>query len=207
MREVPSYYKKRLGDMGGYLSDGVTPKMRLVFGPDAKRPHGKLAGQPKYVDPETGKVMPFWILEQWYPASMCGSRETWAFEFLGPFPADCQQDCCNGGFWGLRMPITTDGTMMELTDQVLDYIERRQFADVKWSMMSEIERQQALDANLSEREQKSDARSLDEYIELADHFAINKEKEDNADNRIFVFPESIQPQAKGIREAIGRPNI
>jgi len=207
MREVPSYYKQRLGDMGGYLADGVTPKMRLVFGPEAKRAHGKLAGKPKYVDPDTGVVMPFWILEQWYPPEMCGSRETWAYDFMGPYPADCQKDCCNGGFWGLRMPITTDGTVMELTDQVLDFIERRQFADVKWSLLSEIERQKAIDADLSDREKSADAKSLEEYIDLADHFATHKTEEDNADNRIFVFPDSIQPNAKGIREAIGRPNI
>jgi hypothetical protein len=206
-REVPKHYKQRLGDMGGYLTDGVTPKMRLVFAPEAKRPHGKWAGTPKYVDPETNTVMPFWILEQWYPPTMLGSRDTWDYDFLGIYPADCRQDCCNGGFWGLRMPITTDGTVMELTDQVLDFIERRQFADVQWSLLSEIERQRALDANLSEREQKSDAESLEEYIALSDHYFAHKQGEDNADNRIFVFPEHIQPQAKGIREAIGRPNI
>lgn len=199
-------YEQRLADMYGRLPNGK-PKLRIVTPEEAVRPHGKWAGSAKYFHPETGKRLECLMVEMWIPPTMMGSRESWPHELMGPFPADCDGDCCDRGYWSLKFPISVDGEFVPLDEGTMQSIERKQFFDVQWSLMSEIERQQALDANLSEREQKSDARSLDEYIELADHFAINKEKEDNADNRIFVFPESIQPQAKGIREAIGRPNI
>ncbi len=206
MEQISEEFKKRLGDIGGRLPNG-TPKLRLVFGPDARRPHGKLAGTLKYLDPETGKPYPWWVLELWIPPSLCGTREAWSNEYFGPYPADCHLDCCNGGFWGLKTVIHSNGEFLPINESVMQSIERKQYLDVEFSLLDEKERLAVLDAQLSERETNADAKSLEEYIALSDHYFAHKEGEDNADNRIFVFPESIQPQAKGIREAIGRPNI
>jgi len=207
MEAISEEFKKRLGDIGGRLPDG-TPKLRLVFGEDCRRPHGKLAGTHKYLDPDTGKPYPFWILEMWVPPELCGSRESWPYDLFGTYPADCGMDCCNHGFWGIKTPIVSPNwEFLPINESVIQSIERKQFMDIQFSMLDEKARLEALDTHLSEREKNADAKSLEDYIELSDHYFANKEGEDNADNRIFVFPEHIQPNAKGIREPVGRPTI
>ena len=205
-KQVPEYFKRRLADLEGCLPDG-TSKNRLVFGPDAKRAHGKLAGTYKYIDPDSGQPMPFWIWETWYPPQMCGDRETWNYDFLGPYPADCRLDCCNGGYWGLRSPITTCGEYIELSEETLLSIERKQFMDIQFSMLNEVEQLAFIDAQLSERNKKSDEEAFAEYIERVEDYSIHKEKWDNDDNRVFVFPEKYASTKKGIKEAIGRPKV
>lgn len=207
MSRIPDYYKKRLGDLEGYLADGKTPKLRLVFAPETKRTHGKLAGLPKYHDPETGEPLKCWVLECWYPATMCGSREEWQYELLGPYPADCHEDCCNGGFWGIRSPITTYGEYIELTESVLSSIERKQFMDIQWSLLSEVERQKQLDASLSERNKKLDAEAWDEMNVRLDEYAKNKEKWDNDDNRVFSWADKYAINVPGSKMPIGGPKL
>ncbi len=101
--EVPEYFNKALLDIGGRREDGGA-KLRVVP-PGYKRRHGKLAGQVKYINPLTCKAVDFWVLETWMPAHLAGTREGWPYELLGPYPTDCDQDCCNRGFWGFKLAI------------------------------------------------------------------------------------------------------
>ena len=204
--EISKEFQRRLGDIGGRLPDG-TPKLRLVFGPEAKRPHGKLQGTYKYIDPETGTPMPFWILEMWVPPQLCGERETWNYDFMGIYTADCDQPCCNRGYWGIKSPITVDGTLLPITESVMQSIERKHFMDIQFSMLNEVEQLAFIDAQLSERNKKSDEEAFAEYIDRVEDYSIHKEKWDNDDNRVFVFPEKYASTKKGIKEAIGRPKV
>ncbi len=54
--ELSKEHQRRLGDLYGYLPNG-TPRLRIVTPDEAKRPHGKLAGTYKYLNPETGGPM------------------------------------------------------------------------------------------------------------------------------------------------------
>ena len=206
MSEVISEdFKRRLGDIGGRLPDG-TPKLRLVFAPDMKRPHGKLAGLPKYIDPDTGKPMPFWVLEIWIPPVMCGERENWNSEFMGPYPADCDLDCCNRGYWGIKTPIATaNGEYLPINESVMQSIERKQYMDIQWSLKSETEQLAAYDARLLAREQKANADAMEEYFRRLDRYATNKEREDNADNRVFAWADKYMINAP--KMPIGSPKV
>lgn len=214
MRKPPDYYAKRLGDIEGYLPDGKTPKLRLVFAPEALRPHGKLQGKPKYIDPNTGEVMKFWVVECHYPAAFCGSREAWNYDLLGTYPADCNEDCCNGGFWGFRMPISVSGEYIELTEETLHSIEQKLFADFEWSMLSEIQRQEAIDSRLSREKQMKDETVWHEQNENRDHYLTHQLQEDNADNRVWSFGNKITIGGKeydvptinrpGLNEPVGK---
>lgn len=209
MKQVPEYYKKRLGDLEGFLPDGKTPKLRLVFGPEAFHAHGVRKGKPKYINPDTGEPMNFWVLECWYPPAMVGSREQWPHDLMGPYPADCHQPCCNGGFWGFRSPITTYGEFIELTEDTLSLIERRQMMDVKWSLMDEVSRLNYLNEQQSAAEKIADAESWETQNVWADEYATNREKEDGADTRLIVpmGKNAISDRVKGGKEAIGHPLI
>lgn len=171
--------------MGGRLPNGQ-PKMRLVWGSDAIRPHGIAKGQPKYYDPSTLKPFECWILEQWFPPSMCGTREEWKHEMMGPYPADCHEDCCNGGFWGIRSPIIYgDGTApKELTDAVMRDIQTMQFFDHQWSMDGEISRLHQLETALASRDHEMAETIDNERRQLDDWLLTNKEKLDAADTRV-----------------------
>ena len=206
-REVPEYYKRRLADMGGRLPDG-TPRLRLVFGPDAKRAHGQLKGIGKYLDPETGKPFAWWFVEQWVPATMCGTRETWNYEFLGTYPGDCDRDCCNRGYWSVRFPVCGgNGEYIPLTDATLDSIERKQYADIQFSMLDEISRLEQLDKLMAKRD-KNVAEVVDsQATEIGEHYFSHKEKEDNADNRVYSMPGGLSSAIPGAKYPVGRPNI
>lgn len=207
--KVPDYYIKRLGDLEGYLPDGKTPKLRVVFGPEARHAHGLRKGNHKYINPDTGEPMNFWVLEAWYPPTMIGSREVWPYDLMGPYPADCNQDCCNGGFWGFRSPITTYGECMELTEETLSLIERRQLMDIKWSLMSEIQRLEYLNEQKSAADKIADAENWKTQNEWADTYATYKEKEDAADTRVIMpmGKNALSDRIKGGKEAIGHPKI
>lgn len=204
--QVPEYFIQRLKDMGGCLPNGA-PKNRLVFAPETFRAHGKLKGKPKYADPDTGESYKCWVWETWYPASMCGEREDWNEEFLGPYPADCEADCCNRGYWGIRTIIATpQSAYIPLTEETLSAIERKQFADVQWSMESDKSRLEQLDAALSARNKQADADALDALLREYEHYANHKEDLDNADNRVFSWGEKyLINTGKGAKEAIGSP--
>lgn len=194
--------------MEGYLPDGATPKNRLVFAPETRRTHGKMAGKFKYMNPDTEEPYECWVWETWYPASMCGDRETWQYELLGPYPADCNLECCNGGFWGLRSIIATpQSAYIALTEETLLSIEQKQFMDLEWSMLTEVERQRQLDASLSAREQKADEESLEEYLKILDNYSTNKEEMDNADNRVFSWADKYMIGGKNSKMPVGAPKI
>jgi hypothetical protein len=202
-------YENTLAELGGRLPNGQ-PKMRIVA-PDerlAQRPHGKWKGTPKYFDPESGKQIECLMLEQWYPPEMLGSPEAWPEELMGPFPADCDKECCNNGFWGMRSPLMyADGKFLPLSDAVMESIKQKNFFDAKWSALSEIERQRQLDANLSAREQKADADAEKAADEVWSHYATRKEQEDNADNRVWSLGKYDSPHVKGNKEPIGKPKL
>ncbi len=204
--EISKEFEQRLADMGGRLPNGK-PKLRFVFGPDAKRAHGTLAGRPKYLLPDTGRPMPWNILEAWLPPEMAGPRETWPYDLLGPYPADCHEDCCDGGIWGLRTPITnTNGEFIPICEATMHMIERKQFMDVKWSLTDEITRQNMLDRALSDRNNQTDRESREEHAHIRDHYLTNKETLDNADNRVTVgFGKNTLPDVKGGKLPIGPP--
>lgn len=204
MKTVPTDYNKRLADMGGRLPDG-TPKLRLVFSPETKRVHGRVAGQWKYPDPANlANPLPWWFLETWIPPQMCGTRETWPYKLFGPYPADCQKDCCNGGYWGLKMPITTNGEFIELSEATMQAVERKQYMDVQFSMLTEAARLEALNEQKAAADKRADDDAWEEHNVLQDRYLNVKEAEDNADNRAFVFPTGMAPQGKNIRLPIGK---
>ncbi len=89
----------------------------------------------------------------------------------------------------------------------MEYIERRQFIDLQWSLLTETERLAQLNANLSDREQKTDAENLDQYLGILEDYANNKEELDNADNRVFSFADHLASAKAGAKEAVGRPKI
>lgn len=208
-KKVPDCYKQRLADLEGYLPDGKTPKLRIVFGPEAKHAHGLRKGGHKYINPDTGEPMNFYVLECWYPPSMVGPRDSWPYELMGPYPSDCNQDCCNGGFWGFRSPITISGECMELTEETLSLIERRQLMDIKWSLMSEIQRLEYLNEQKSAADKMADAKTWETQNIWADEYATNREKEDGADTRVIIGlgKNAISDRVKGGKEAIGHPKI
>ncbi len=180
---IPQEFITRLADMGGRLPDG-TPKMRIVFAPETRRAHGIAQGHYKYVNPETGKVMPFYVLEQHYPPSMLGPRENWP-ESMGIYPGDCAEDCCNHGYWGFRSALTTNGSFQELNSHVMDMIEQRQYQDLAFSMLDEISRQEHINKLMAERDKNAAEVAARESTAIGDDYFLHKEKEDNADNRVF----------------------
>ena len=190
--------------MEGYLSDGKTPKNRLVFAPETKRRHGKLAGSYKYCDPNTGKPLECWVWETWYPAEMCGPRETWNYEFMGVYPQDCGEECCNHGYWGLRSPITTHGQYIDLTEATLDCIRQKQFFDLEWSILSETERLRELDSQLARDKEMDAEEAWKRFNEDRDHYLSHKQKEDNADNRVYA---GLGVTTKGGKMPIGKPKL
>lgn len=205
--KLEARHERRLADLYGKLPNGKA-KLRIVTPSEAVRPHGKLQGLPKYIEPETGQKMPFLVLEMWCPPEMCGSREAWPYDLLGPYPADCQEDCCNGGFWGLKMPLTVNGEYLPVSETLIDAICKKQFIDVEWSLLTEIERQNHIDESLSRSKQKRDEEAWDEFISERDHYATHKTQEDNADNRVFIgFGKNALPETKGGKMPIGKPKI
>ncbi len=204
--QLSKEHEQILADIGGRLPSGK-PKLRIVSPDEAKRPHGKLKGTPKYLDPETGKPMECLMLEMWVAPELCGTPETWPSELLGPYPATCSLDCCNGGFWGLRSPLSANGEYVPVTDQLMEAVRGNQYMSLQWSLLSETERLEKCNANLSERNQKSDEEAFKEYDSNLESYLINKEKEDNADNRVFSFPKGIKPDFKNVNMAIGGPKI
>jgi hypothetical protein len=151
--------------------------------------------------------MPFWILEMWIPPEMCGERETWNYDFLGPYPADCDKDCCNHGYWGMKSPITVSGEFLPINESVLDSIQRKQFMDIQFSLLSEVERQRQLDASLSERNKKADAEAVEEMHSKLDEYATYKEKWDNDDNRVFSWADKYLIGGKNSKMPAGGPKL
>ena len=127
--QLSKEHEQILADMAGRLPNGK-PKLRIVTPAEAVRPHGILKGKPKYIDPESGKQMPFLIVEQWYPPTMLGSEEEWDTEYLGPHPSKCSDDCCNNGIWGFRFPLTVNGEYIPFSQALMDAFQKRQFIDL-----------------------------------------------------------------------------
>lgn len=199
-------HEQLLADMAGRLPNG-NPKLRIVTPEEAVRPHGQLAGVPKYLDPVSGQQMPFLVLEQWYPPTMLGSEETWNEEVMGIFPGKCGQDCCNNGYWGFRMPLTDmSGQYMPYTDYLMESIKRRQFVDIDWSKRSPEERLAFLDAERAFAEQKAAEIAQTDHAERYEHYLQHKTQEDNADNRIIIgLGKNTLPDTKGGKLPIGSP--
>lgn len=199
-------YDNRLAEISGRLPNGQ-PKLRIVTPEEAVRPHGKMQGLPKYLDPETGIQMPFLVLEMWISPELCGSRESWQYDLLGPYPADCPLDCCNHGYWGMKSPLTTAGEIIPLSESLIDSICRKQYMDIAFSALSEKERLESLDASLSERNKKAEETAWAEFNENLDHYATHKTQEDNADNRVIIGlgKNAFSDYVKGGKSPIGRP--
>lgn len=194
-----------LADLAGRLSNGK-PKLRIVTPTEAVRPHGILKGKPKYPNPETGKQMPFLILEQWYPPSMLGEKENWNEEFLGIYPAECSDDCCNNGFWGLRSPLTNpNGEYIPFSERMMESIKRRQYIDIKWAEKTDTERLDYLEAERATANSKKAEAAWEQQNLNRDHYLNHKTEEDNADNRVFSFGEKHATLNKGAKEPIGSP--
>lgn len=205
--EIKPEYEQRLADMSGRLPNGK-PKMRILLPTEAVRPHGKWKGEPKYIDPESGARMECLVLEQWYPPELLPIKELWPTELMGPYPTECGESCCNGGFWGLRMPLMyPDGQFLPLTEGLIRSIEQKHFFDVTWSGLSEIERQRQLDASLSARNQKADADALRNSNEVLEYYATNKKEMDNADNRVWSWGDKLATNGKNSKMPVGKPNI
>lgn len=205
--EIPAYYKNRLADMEGYVPGTDIPKLRLVFGGEDKHKHGTRQGFHKYVNPQTMEPMAFWILECWYPPEMLGPRDSWNYDFMGPYPADCKQDCCNGGYWGFRAVLSWCGEFRPLNEETLSMIEQKHFNDVKWSLMNEVSRLNFLNEQQEAAKLRASAESWEVHNEWADEYATKREQEDNADNRVFSFGGDNALVGKNAKMPIGSPKI
>ena len=191
------------------MRENGKPKLRIVE-PYVRRPHGALKGAYKYIDPNSGKPMPFYVLEMWMPPDMCGGRDTWNYDLLGPYPADCWQECCDGGFWGFKLALASPfGEYIPITDKVIDFIQERHDNDIKWSLMSEVQRLEALNEQKLAADKRADAENWATQNEWADTYATYKEKEDAADTRVTVAmgKNAISDRVKGGKEAIGHPKL
>ena len=199
-------YIDRLKELNGALPNGK-PKLRIVTPAEAVHPHGSLKGVPKYVDPVSGKQMPFLILEQWLPADFAGPKDTYNYALLGPHPSECLQDCCMGGVWGYYMPLTNQyGQYVPFTDTVMEAIERHISVARRYSELTPEQRQLALDADLATAEQKKVEMAIRESNDDIEHYLNHKKELDNADNRVIIgLGKNALPDVKGGKEAIGNP--
>ncbi len=200
-------YLNKLKALNGSLPNGK-PKLRIVTPAEAVRPHGKLMGQPKYFDPVSGKQMPFLILEQWLPAEFAGTKEQWNYELLGVHPSECSNDCCNNGVWGYYMPLTNQyGQYIPFTDQVMEAIESRIAVARQYANLTEKERLESLNADLSAADKKKDEIAIRESNADIEHYLNHKEELDNADNRIIIgLGKNTLPNVKGGKMPIGSPS-
>lgn len=197
-------YERRLKDIGGQLPNGK-PKLRISTPDEAVYPHGKIAGRPKYINPETERPFPWLILEMWIPPAMLPPRESWDEDILGIYPADCSQDCCNHGFWGLKTPLTISGEFLELNDSLMELIAGKQLMDLEWATLSDLEQKVKLDALKAASDKKADDDAVAESRADREHYLTHKEELDNADNRVFSWGGYTVPIIKGGKEAIGKP--
>lgn len=199
-------YIDRLKDLNGSLPNGE-PKLRVVTPKEAVRPHGALKGQPKYFDPTSNAQMPFLVLEQWLPAMAVGGKEHWNYELLGAHPSECDMDCCSRGFWGFYLPLTNElGEYIPFTEQTMDAIERHISVARRYAGLTEKERLEALDADLSAANTKKDEIAILESNDAIEHYLNHKEELDNADNRVIIgLGKNALPDVKGGKEAIGSP--
>lgn len=205
--QLSKEHEQILADMAGRLPNGK-PKLRIVTPAEAVRPHGILKGKPKYIDPESGKQMPFLIVEQWYPPTMLGSEEEWDTEYLGPHPSKCSDDCCNNGIWGFRFPLTVNGEYIPFSQALMDAFQKRQFIDLEWARLTDSQRRNFLDTERANVDKQKAEAAWERQNEMRDHYLKHKETEDNADNRVWVgFGKNTLPDIKGLKEPIGSPKI
>lgn len=199
-------YEQKLRELGGILPNGKG-KLRVVTPIEAVRPHGSLKGQPRYFDPESGKQMPFLVLEQWHPSDFAGDKDKWPYELLGAYPADCDLDCCQRGMWSMLMPLTNQfGEYIPFSEVMMAAIERQIKKSREWGDLSEEDRTRYLDADLSSAKQKNDDSAMEIVNANRDHYLTHKEEMDNADNRVRIgFGKAELPVTKGGKMPIGSP--
>jgi hypothetical protein len=205
--QISPEFTQILKDVGGVRANGQ-PKFRIRTPEEAVYPHGKLWGQPKYRNPETGKPMNFLVLEMWIPPAMYPSRDTWPYELMGPYPVDCSCPHCDNAMWGLKTPLTNlNGEFLPISYDVMEFIKRIQYFDMQWAAKTPKEQLDELDAIVSRAQTKRDAEATREIFKSLEVYATNKEKEDNADNRVFSFGDEIAPEGKNIKMPVGSPLI
>lgn len=199
-------YQDRLADLHGRLPDG-TPKLRIVTPAEARRPHGRLKGQPKYFDPVSNTQMPFLVLEQWLSPEFAAPKEIWNYELLGVHPSECSNDCCKGGVWGMYTPLTNEfGEYVPFSDKMMEAIERRVKIDREFAKLSAQARLDAIEADRAAADNIKAEEAWEQLNADRDHYLTHKKEMDNADNRVYIgVGKATMPETKGIKEAIGSP--
>jgi hypothetical protein len=124
--ELPSWFEARLAALLGRTLDG-RPKLRVVWGCDAKGFPNADPREHKYVhpdDPEAG--WDCWILEQFVAPEFFGTPEDWergrwgwidgqSVELMAPYPSR--------GEYVFIMPLAApDGSPLPLNDEVADFV-------------------------------------------------------------------------------------
>lgn len=183
----PDWWDEKITRLGGRNIKGE-PNLRTVWSPDEKRWDGKY----KYPTPDNYlKPMKCWVLEVWMPPEFFSPESQWKTDLCGPFPRQ--------GYYGMKTPLMTgDGQILPLTDATFESIQRKQLLDIQWNKMNAKDRLEWLETQQQERELQQQDAATKEMHELFDDYYGKEEQENNADNRVFSFPEKYRPNASGI---------
>ncbi len=125
--EIPSWFEARLSAVGGTTLDG-RPRLRVIWGQDAKGFPWPDNEHPKYISPNNAlKGWSCFILEQYAGPEFFGDPGEWEkarfawgedgqrHEIMAPYPSR--------GEYVLVQPLCTpDGEPLPLTDAVADYV-------------------------------------------------------------------------------------
>ena len=180
----PEWFNEELKKIGGTFQGKDV--LRVVWSPSERKPNGL----PKYPKPDNVREpMECWILETFIPAEVVGSLENWNEEVFGAYPSE--------GVYGIKSPLMYgDGKTLPLDRSTLNAIKDKQFFDVQWLEMNEEQRLELLGFKQSAKERQALEEARKECDDIYDHYYTHAEELNNADNRVFTFPNGMLDDVK-----------
>lgn len=165
MPEVPKWFEQKMSSRFGTTLDG-RPKRKVVFGATERDIHGNF----KYINPMTNKPWECWVLVSYAEPEFFGDPNKWESRFYDdvhqkwidrPFPYR--------GDYIFICPVSDDGSLLPLTEDVFQSICRKVRADEQFHEMNGEQRSDYvhfLDHQRQVREQQASddkAAARDEY--------------------------------------------
>lgn len=191
-KQVPEWFNERLKDVGGLNPHGEA-RLRVVWAPDVRIDRGVMKGRYQYPDAENSrKPLECFVLETWIPPDLL--MADWNAEILGAVPGR--------GIYGMVCPLVVhinedELEAVELTESVLQSIASKHHADIQWAAMSPLKRFEAMQIAHKRGEDALTEKADREADDLFDHYEAHREELDNADNRVFSFPKSLDVNRPG----------
>lgn len=187
---VPEFFQKAIEDIGGKNLYGE-PRYRVVWSKDRRWESGLLKGCPLYLWPD-GREMECWILEVWHPPHFFGDPAEWNEDICGEFPYK--------GYYGIKSPLVMvqhgEFIALELNEGTLNSIRQKHLHDLEWSETSAANQLKAIIEQQTVWQKNRTLLADKEADDVFDHYHAHRSELDNADNRVFSMPKSLDVTAK-----------